>query len=415
MSIGTDERVAAERAAPRGSDEERQARSCGTGSVCFVSTGPPMLRLLTGEGPDAMGGAELQLSLLSNYLRSNGWGVTFLVGDYGQQSEIVTEDGTRAIKAYPREGEEKTPGGALRDANRLWRSLAEVDADVYVCRGLTGQAGVVAAWCKSYDRPYVFWFAKNVDALYGIPWISSLPVAERLPAAMGIGSADAVILQTDEQGELLERHFSRPGVLIRNAFPVEEQPHRAQDGGYVLWIGSIQPKKRPEMLLEIAAWLPDVQFVMAGGPLKNYPDYYKRVRRELSKLPNVDYRGFVPYEETPALFREASLLLSTSDPLEEGFPNIFLQAWAAGVPVASTCDPDGVISRNEIGCRFRSAADGIDKIRDLMQAPQERERLAERARRYVDEHHSIEQMGRRFEDVLASLLEETSLPVNETW
>ncbi len=373
------------------------------GSVCFVATGPPMLRLLTGEGPDAMGGAELQLSMLAGYLRERGWEVTFLVGDYGQEREIVTGDGTRLLTAYPQEDGGKSPAGAMRDASRFWRTLADANAGAYVCRGLTGQAGVVASWCSSYSRPYIFWFAKNADALYGVPWLSSLPLVERLPAASAIQSADAVVLQTNEQGDLLQRHFGRDGFLIRNAIAEAEEPLIEEREGFVLWVGSMQPKKRPDMLLEMAAWLPEVQFVMIGGPVKSYPQLHERIVKEAAGLPNVDYRGFIPYEETEELFRDAAVLLSTSDGVGEGFPNVFLQAWASGAVVLSRCDPDGVIKGNDIGRCFTSAADGIETLQSLLEASEERTRLAKRALGYVHEQHSIEKTGERLEKLLCSL------------
>ncbi len=373
------------------------------GSVCFVATGPPMLRLLTGEGPDAMGGAELQLSMLAGYLRERGWDVTFLVGDYGQEREIVTHEGIRLLKAYPQSDAKKSPAGALRDASRFWRTLAKADAQAYICRGLTGQAGVVASWCSSYGRPYIFWFAKNADALYGVPWLSSLPLVERLPAASAIQSADAVVLQTNEQGELLHKHFGREGFLIRNAIAAAEGAANGDRGGFVLWVGSMQPKKRPDMLLEMAAWLPEVQFVMIGGPVKSHPQLHERIVSEAAGLPNVDYRGFTPYEETEELFNEASVLVSTSDGVGEGFPNVFLQAWAAGAVVLSRCDPDGVIKANDIGRCFHSSADGIERLQSLLEAPEERVGLARRAREHVHGEHSIATTGARLEKLLRSL------------
>ena len=94
--------------------------------------------------------------------------------------------GFTCCEPTPTGDQEFSIGALLRSLREFWRALDEVDADIYVSRGLTGQAGVLAAYAKLRRRRYVFWFGKNADASYGVPWLSPLPAIERLSAWYGI-------------------------------------------------------------------------------------------------------------------------------------------------------------------------------------------------------------------------------------
>ena len=60
-------------------------------------------------------------------------------------------------------------------------------------------------------RRYVFWFAKNADAHYGIPWRSPLPLSERLPAMLieSLREQYARLGQIDEQITQIERRLQQ--------------------------------------------------------------------------------------------------------------------------------------------------------------------------------------------------------------
>jgi len=371
-----------------------------------------MVNLLTSHGPGAMGGAELQLYLVGRALREKGWEISFLVGDYGQERSMGGPNGIRLLRAYSNQGQGVFIGEKIRLLREFWRSLEEVDADIYVSRGLTGQAGVIAAYARLKRRRCVFWFGKNADAWYGIPWLSPLPAIERLPAWYGIRAADAVIVQTNDQQELLRRHVGRSGFVVPNVAPWEDGTPKDDPGEYVLWVGSIQPKKRPHMLLDIAARTPDVRFVMAGGRMEACPELYASVQTRANQVPNVDFLGFVPFSDTKRLFERASALVSTSDGHEEGFPNVFLQAWGTGTPVVATCDPDGVNRKHGLGYFCQTAAEVSESICTLMADPELREQTGCRVSEYVRRNHSLAEIATRLDGLLRSLLTD-DLPSEE--
>lgn len=370
-------------------------------SVCFIHTSPAMVHLLAGAGPDAMGGAELQMYLLGREMSGRGWDVSCLVGDYGQQMPPRT-DGMR-VELVNGAGRQQGLFGTPGRLHRFWRSLARVDADFYVTRGLTAQTGVVAAFARSCGKHSLFWFGKNLDAIYAVPTQSELPLPERIPAWYGMRHACAVVCQTERQLDLLARHVGRSGVLIRNVTPWHDMEPADRAGGPVLWVGSIQPKKRPLMFLNVASRLPEVEFVMAGGRMKGCDALYEAVVARTGELPNVRYLGFVPHTEILQHFRSAAMLMSTSEGEQEGFPNVFLQAWSLGLPVAATCDPDGIIKTRGLGCACSSESDLVQAIDSLRDGTRLGDSIAGRARAYVQEYHSARHVGNQLEALLRSI------------
>jgi len=371
--------------------------------ICFVVTSPAVVNLLGGDGPDAMGGAELQLYLLARELRHRNWGVSFLVGDYGQGNIAYTAEGIQLVTGHPGRKLQDRAWGRSYAAWRLWRTLQSIDADIYISRGLVGQAGVIASYCRLKGRKYVFWFGKNADAWYSIRGLSPLPFWERLAASYGIRNADLVIVQTNDQNRLLKKHVRREGMVVPNASPWQSTLE-SEPADYVLWVGSIQPKKRPELMLDLAARMPDVQFVMAGGEMASHAKLYRAVESRAQRLTNVEFLGFVRYQHMKKLFRRARLFVSTSNGKEEGFPNVFLQAWSCGVPTVATCDPDGVIAANGLGFHCSEISEVEDSIATVLGNAQLRSQLARQARKYVAEYHSLEAVGSKLNRVLRELL-----------
>jgi glycosyltransferase involved in cell wall biosynthesis len=125
--------------------------------------------------------------------------------------------------------------------------------------------------------------------------------------------------------------------------------------------------------------------------------YGAQVVDELEKLPNVDYRGRVPPEEASRVIAEAALLLCTSD--QEGFPNTFVQAWSNGTPVVTLqVDPENTIKRLELGAVTGTIEATVERLQRLMNSPEERQGMADRARDYILRYHSAEAVIKVFND-----------------
>ena len=141
-----------------------------------------------------------------------------------------------------------------------------------------------------------------------------------------------------------------------------------------------------------------------GGPGKDI----ESILTQLRSLPNVDYRGHVAPEQTVKVIGDANLLLSTSD--GEGFPSVFLEAWAAGTPVVSIqIDPDHKIRNGELGVVADTVDGAVDAVRSLMTVSKRGQDMGMRARRHVEEMHSPAAAVRAFESAVASVYVPPSL------
>jgi len=105
-------------------------------------------------------------------------------------------------------------------------------------------------------------------------------------------------------------------------------------GDYILFVGTIQPRKNLVRLMEAFSLLKrqaaDLQLVIAGKKGWLYEAIFRRVE-ELGLEGQVVFTGYVADEDLPALFSGARLFVFPS--LYEGFGLPVLEAMACGVPV----------------------------------------------------------------------------------
>jgi len=370
--------------------------------VCFVATSDAMVHVLTGHGAQRVGGAEVQLLKSARHLHRRGWHVSFIVGDYGQPDGVKSHDGMVLHRAHGPRRQERALPFALRALPRLWTALRAAAAQVYVQRCANWIAGPVAWYCRHTGSRFVFSVASITDTLCNEQSAFLKSPVERWLCRYGLHKADAVIAQTAAQVSLLRQHQRRDGVLIQNVWEAPSSDTPKRQPPRVLWAGSLIPLKRPLMLLEVAALVPEVTFLVAGGGRPEYADLEAKVRARARTLPNVALLGRVPFNRISRHFADAWALVNTSD--TEGFPNTYLQAWASSAPVIGTFDPDEVLCRHRIGFHCRTAGEVAGRVRALCSEEGLRDRMGRRAREYVRSHHDPSVVIPRLEKLLLGLL-----------
>lgn len=112
-------------------------------------------------------------------------------------------------------------------------------------------------------------------------------------------------------------------------------------GPYVLFVGGIEPRKNLEQLVRAFARIdmPGVSLVLAGGPVRWFPQAVERLRAAIGLLPpavadRVILTGYASERDKLALLSGATMLAYPS--LYEGFGFPVLEAFAAGVPVLTS-------------------------------------------------------------------------------
>jgi glycosyltransferase involved in cell wall biosynthesis len=228
---------------------------------------------------------------------------------------------------------------------RFWRLLDEVDtvwvlgpyphsvvfALITALRGRTLVLGVrqdTQAYIRS-RRPNQRWMHVAADLLEGVWGL--------------LARRHAIVVV----GQELERKYSRAHeVLAINVSLVHEQdvvsPEVPRARSYeneltVLTVGRLDTEKNPLLLAEIFALLqarePRWRLIVCGdGPMR--PQLRARLN-ELGLLDHVELRGYVAIDGgLLQLYRDSHMFLHVS--WTEGFPQVLIEAFAAGLPTVAT-------------------------------------------------------------------------------
>ncbi len=348
----------------------------------------------------APGGAELQTALLASELASRGMRVAIIVFPLGDP--VVPDEPRLTVLERARHAGRAGLIGHFLEAERMWRALHRADARVYVVRTGTPSVGLGALFCSVHRRALVFSSAGINDFTFqdfaATPW-------RRLRLyRYGIRGADAVVVQTQEQIDLAREEFpDLPRVVEIPSFVKPPEPGGGEPEAFV-WISRLVPDKRPLRYVELARALPEARFRMiAVEGNQTPPELSASLRAAAGLAPNLELLAPRSHAETGKLLTRSVAAVSTSR--HEGMPNVFLEAWARGVPALSLdVDPDGRIA----GCGLGVAAGGswerfVAGARELWEGRHSRAALSERTRAYVNRVHSKASVGDRWAAVLEEL------------
>jgi glycosyltransferase involved in cell wall biosynthesis len=220
--------------------------------------------------------------------------------------------------------------------------------------------------------------------------------------------ADAVVVQSSDQLALAGQAFPKLKRVVHipsfaESAGARPQPTRTVPDGF-LWVGRVAEYKRPLRYLELARALPGSHFRMI--PVPDEPSAYERlneVRAAAHDITNLELLDPVPHAETLALIDQAVAVVNTSR--LEGMPNVFLEAWARGVPVLSLeFDPDNVIAGRGLGTVANGSWERfVEGARSLWATRADRSAYEERTVAYVREVHSIGSVGAAWQRLISSL------------
>ena len=162
--------------------------------------------------------------------------------------------------------------------------------------------------------------------------------------------------------------------------------------------GRLIPLKRVDGLLEALREIPELGLVVVGdGPER---PQLERMAQELGVSDRVYFAGQRSKEETLALMSACDFFVLNST--HEGLPHVVLEAMALGLPVVATAVggiPE-VVRDGETGVLIYSE-DMLGKVLRALSIDKElKQRLVERARRWVREYLSLEVMVALTEQVL---------------
>jgi glycosyltransferase involved in cell wall biosynthesis len=157
--------------------------------------------------------------------------------------------------------------------------------------------------------------------------------------------------------------------------------------------------------------LPEARLVLVGDQVVDIKGRLDGYRAQLGRLvDDLDIRCkcmFLGHQEDVEQLYAACDITALSS-LHEGTPNVLLESMACGIPVVATniCDNSYVVKDGETG--FLVEVDDVEgmaeRLRALLADDTMREEMGQRARNWVVEEFSLEQLARKTETVYLDAL-----------
>jgi glycosyltransferase involved in cell wall biosynthesis len=358
------------------------------------------------------GGSELQVALLARGLAKAGHEVVCV-------DNVITEDfiTTEGIKVFSIEGWNKGIRAIRFFTHRLpklYLILKKQKADIYYCRmrdfthifaylaARKAKAKFILAMASDLDATgfkmrYKYFYSPNK---WGGWWLFSGILTEIIHPLL-LRKADRVLVQHEGQKQILIRKGIE-STLFTNLIDITSIPY-IPDPIHTdfIYVGWLDKRKGFAEFFELVQRAPSQTFKVIGPPRDKIGTFYFE---KLKSYKNVSLLGELNHSDTLFNIANSKGLISTS-PME-GFPNIFIEAWACGIPVLSLkVDPGGVIKREELG----EVADGnLDRLLKALEATRNIDEFAIKAKSYVEHYHvlnknKVEEISDLFKRILENV------------
>jgi glycosyltransferase involved in cell wall biosynthesis len=370
-----------------------------------------------GDGvPRGGGGAELQATLLAQALARNGLRVAHII----YRRDRPTSSPLPSLELVRRKPWAGRRGllGKLSEAIRVWRSLNDANARVYLFRGGGTHLVIGAAFCLLRRRRLVVSASNDLDFIFDRPdrsrWGQTLYRA-------ALRRSQSVVVQTSQQRELARGVFGEgvrieqiPSFAELESTPVAStasprsstgsRPSEASPSAF-LWAARLVEYKLPFRYVELARALPEARFWMVAPWTSETPaGLLEQLTDAAAETPNLELLPPQWRESVLELIDRATAVVVTSR--HEGMPNVFLEAWARGVPVISLhFDPDRKLAGEGLGLFAGGSWDEfVAQAGRLWREPELRRQIGEKGRSYVARVHSPDAVGERWTAAMRAAL-----------
>lgn len=263
--------------------------------------------------------------------------------------------------------------------------LLHIRPEIVVCRGADRSLFWIALFAKVVRAKCLFFGASDVNFVVGKDTLVGNKI-NTLLYRRSLSFVSHIIVQNEVQKKTLQANYNRESLVIPNIWlnkPTESDNNKEYD---VLWVANMRRLKRPEWFISLAKEMPNYKFAMVGGVTLGDRDYFLQIKKMTQGIDNCDFLGSLPFVDVNRLFEKVKILVCTSE--YEGFPNTFLQAWANGVPVVSTVDPNNLLSSKFLGYVIQTKKELHSKVELLLTNQSIYETQSENIKGYFEQSHS---------------------------
>lgn len=351
--------------------------------------------------PDGItGGAEKQAYLLAKELAKRGHPVLFLCLNPKGREEVSEREGVLVVRRLRRMGKLQ-----FLDYPLILRELLRWKPDVVISRMrfyylpnalyalAKGKVSVAFVPENFLTQPFPEFrrTLRLVRPTLKAPLYLAHALALDIFSQVGLLLSKLVIVQNDVQMANLRRFFLRSSVKLPSIFVPPDTMAAKEAEPLIVWVGNAREEKAPDVFVSLAERLPEYRFVMVG----------RRTERFNGALPNLRATGELPHVEALRWIGRAWVLVNTS--YEEGFPNVFLEAWYLKTLVLTFwADPDNLVASG-LGIKAGNVEEAASALKAVLGDRETMEEITEKAHRYVLETHTPEVVVPRFLKLLHHL------------
>lgn len=223
--------------------------------------------------------------------------------------------------------------------------------------------------------------------------------------------ATSIVCVSREVKDLLllkEQTLSEKTILVPNAVErvradgdTVTQSYSVIDEPYIVTVGRITPVKGFDLLLDVASGINGkVVVIGAGDDLEKL----KRSTKDKGLQDKIEFLGHKNPHQIAAIVSRASFAVHPS--YSEGMSNAILEYMVYGNAVVcrDLAANRELISHGKTGFLFRENLDFVEYVNTLIGDPQLRADMAEKARLFVKENHSVESILARYSELYQKLV-----------
>lgn len=283
---------------------------------------------------------------------------------------------------------------------KLAHLLARIRPHIILQRGLTIESCLLSLYCRMTGIKFVFMYAHDREVQGRYQRNNNKCYLYRILTIC----SPALIVQSMSQYNQLSIKIRKKSYVIKNGYEMPEYDTVIYNKkNTILWVGRLEPMKRPDIFIKLAEYFKKEQFIMIGAVRDDLKEYAEQIIAEISRNENIKYINFVHHHLIDKFFQSAKVLVNTSE--AEGFPNTFIQAGLRQTPVVSlNVNPDNFITENNAGSFCKNDFNVLkESLRTILSDEKNFKIKSQNIYNYTTLNHNIDITVDRLKNILTSL------------